>query len=100
MAGPRPRILYNALIRVTGTQRLPIAPYCPTWTTSGETTTCPPTGSWSPTRKLRPQRPPRPVNAAGRPARPKAGIYLWYLAIVGGSAWKMEACLTRFAVST
>ena len=26
-----------------------------------------------------------------------AGIYLWYLAIVGGSAWKMEACLTRFA---
>jgi phosphohistidine swiveling domain-containing protein len=25
-----------------------------------------------------------------------AGIYLWYLAIVGGSAWKMEACLTRF----
>jgi phosphohistidine swiveling domain-containing protein len=27
----------------------------------------------------------------------QAGIYLWYLAIVGGSAWKMEACLTRFA---
>ncbi|MFI5891093.1 PEP/pyruvate-binding domain-containing protein [Actinoplanes sp. NPDC051513] len=26
-----------------------------------------------------------------------AGIALWYLAIVGGSAWKMEACLTRFA---
>jgi rifampicin phosphotransferase len=26
----------------------------------------------------------------------QAGIYLWYLAIVGGSAWKMEACLTRF----
>jgi len=26
----------------------------------------------------------------------EAGIYLWYLAIVGGSAWKMEACLTRF----
>ena len=25
-----------------------------------------------------------------------AGIYLWYLAIVGGSAWKMEACLIRF----
>jgi rifampicin phosphotransferase len=27
---------------------------------------------------------------------PMAGTYLWYLAIVGGSAWKMEACLTRF----
>ena len=27
----------------------------------------------------------------------EAGVYLWYLAIVGGSAWKMEACLTRFA---
>jgi phosphohistidine swiveling domain-containing protein len=26
----------------------------------------------------------------------EAGIHLWYLAIVGGSAWKMEACLTRF----
>jgi len=26
-----------------------------------------------------------------------AGEYLWSLAIVGGSAWKMEACLTRFA---
>ena len=26
----------------------------------------------------------------------EAGIYLWYLAIVGGSAWKMEARLTRF----
>ena len=26
----------------------------------------------------------------------EAGIQLWYLAIVGGSAWKMEACLTRF----
>ena len=26
-----------------------------------------------------------------------AGMYLWYMAIVGGSAWKMEACLTRFA---
>ena len=32
------------------------------------------------------------VDQLGR----KAGIYLWYLAIVGGSAWKMEACLTRF----
>jgi pyruvate,water dikinase len=26
----------------------------------------------------------------------EAGISLWYLAIGGGSAWKMEACLTRF----
>ena len=33
------------------------------------------------------------VNALGR----EAGIALWYLAIVGGSAWKMEAALTRFA---
>jgi len=32
------------------------------------------------------------VDQLGR----QAGIYLWYLAIVGGSAWKMEACLTRF----
>ncbi len=33
------------------------------------------------------------VDTLGR----QAGIALWYLAIVGGSAWKMEACLTRFA---
>jgi rifampicin phosphotransferase len=33
------------------------------------------------------------INALGR----EAGISLWYLAVVGGSAWKMEACLTRFA---
>ena len=26
-----------------------------------------------------------------------AGRQLWFIAIVGGSAWKMEACLTRFA---
>ncbi|MEU4421732.1 PEP/pyruvate-binding domain-containing protein [Actinoplanes sp. NPDC024001] len=26
----------------------------------------------------------------------EAGAALWFLAIVGGSAWKMEACLTRF----
>ncbi|MET0520916.1 MAG: PEP/pyruvate-binding domain-containing protein [Jiangellaceae bacterium] len=26
----------------------------------------------------------------------QAGIALWYLAVLGGSAWKMEACLTRF----
>jgi rifampicin phosphotransferase len=32
------------------------------------------------------------IDALGR----EAGIYLWYLAIVGGSAWKMEARLTRF----
>jgi phosphohistidine swiveling domain-containing protein len=32
------------------------------------------------------------IDALGR----RAGIYLWYLAIVGGSAWKMEAALTRF----
>jgi phosphohistidine swiveling domain-containing protein len=33
------------------------------------------------------------IDTLGR----EAGIYLWYLAIVGGSEWKMEACLTRFA---
>jgi phosphohistidine swiveling domain-containing protein len=27
----------------------------------------------------------------------EAGAALWYLAVVGGSAWKMEACLARFA---
>ena len=32
------------------------------------------------------------VGTLGR----EAGIWLWYLAIVGGSAWKMEASLTRF----
>jgi pyruvate,water dikinase len=32
------------------------------------------------------------VDRLGR----EAGIHLWYLAIVGGSAWKMEATLTRF----
>jgi phosphohistidine swiveling domain-containing protein len=32
------------------------------------------------------------IDALGR----EAGVYLWYLAIVGGSAWKMEALLTRF----
>ena len=36
------------------------------------------------------------VDQLGR----EAGIYLWYLAIVGGSAWKMEACLTGSAAST
>jgi pyruvate,water dikinase len=32
------------------------------------------------------------VDQLGR----EAGVALWYLAIVGGSAWKMEAALTRF----
>ncbi|MPZ14222.1 MAG: hypothetical protein GEU73_07325, partial [Chloroflexi bacterium] len=32
------------------------------------------------------------VDAAGR----TAGEYLWSLAIVGGSAWKMEGCLAKF----
>jgi rifampicin phosphotransferase len=39
-----------------------------------------------------PQRLPELVDHLGR----QAGIALWYLAIVGGSAWKMEAALTRF----
>jgi rifampicin phosphotransferase len=33
------------------------------------------------------------IDTLGR----EAGVFLWYLAIVGGSAWKMEARLTRFA---
>ncbi len=32
------------------------------------------------------------IDTLGR----EAGIFLWYLAILGGSAWKMEARLTRF----
>ncbi|GII54153.1 hypothetical protein Pth03_25420 [Planotetraspora thailandica] len=32
------------------------------------------------------------VDKVGR----MAGRHLWYLAVVGGAAWKMEACLTRF----
>jgi phosphohistidine swiveling domain-containing protein len=32
------------------------------------------------------------VDAVGQ----SAGIYFWSLAIVGGSAWKMEGCLARF----
>ncbi|TCN30648.1 pyruvate,water dikinase [Kribbella orskensis] len=39
-----------------------------------------------------PQRLAELVDALGR----EAGIWLWFLAIVGGSAWKMEARLTRF----
>jgi pyruvate,water dikinase len=39
--------------------------------------------------------PPRLVEVVDQVGR-QAGIALWYLAIVGGSAWKMEARLTRF----
>jgi rifampicin phosphotransferase len=39
--------------------------------------------------------PPRLAQLVDQLGR-EAGSYLWYLAIVGGSAWKMEACLTRF----
>jgi len=39
---------------------------------------------------------PRQITALVDQLGREAGIYLWYLAIVGGSAWKMEACLTRF----
>jgi pyruvate,water dikinase len=39
-----------------------------------------------------PDRLVRLVDRLGR----EAGGYLWYLAIVGGSAWNMEACLIRF----
>jgi phosphohistidine swiveling domain-containing protein len=39
-----------------------------------------------------PERLAQLIDALGQ----AAGMYLWYLAIVGGSAWKMEACLTRF----
>jgi pyruvate,water dikinase len=34
----------------------------------------------------------RLIDAIGR----TAGLHLWYLTIVGGAAWKMEACLARF----
>ena len=56
------------------------------------------TGSWSPTPtpKCATAPPHRLVELVDQLGR-EAGIYLWYLAIVGGSAWKMEACLTRFA---
>ena len=40
--------------------------------------------------------PPRltgPVEEIGR----TAGVHLWYLAIVGGAAWKMETALARLA---
>lgn len=39
-----------------------------------------------------PERLAQLIDELGR----MAGTYLWYLAIVGGSAWKMEACLNRF----
>jgi rifampicin phosphotransferase len=39
--------------------------------------------------------PPRLVELVDHLAR-EAGVALWYLAIVGGSAWKMESRLTRF----
>lgn len=41
----------------------------------------------------KPRRLAELVDDIGR----EAGLWLWYLAIVGGSAWKMEARLTRFA---
>jgi phosphohistidine swiveling domain-containing protein len=40
-----------------------------------------------------PEQLAKQVDTLGR----AAGTYLWYLAIVGGSAWKMEVCLVRFA---
>lgn len=43
--------------------------------------------------KAEPPRVAELVDELGR----EAGMYLFYLAIVGGSAWKMEARLTRFA---
>jgi pyruvate,water dikinase len=39
--------------------------------------------------------PPRLVELVDQLGR-EAGVALWYLAIVGGSAWKMESRLTRF----
>jgi rifampicin phosphotransferase len=40
-----------------------------------------------------PQRLAWLVEVLGR----EAGVWFWYLAIVGGSAWKMEGCLRQFA---
>jgi rifampicin phosphotransferase len=91
------RILYNALIRVN---RNPAAAdpaalsdlddqwrnnHLPTYRQLA-------TDAQIETTTATPDRLVELVDQLGR----QAGIYLWYLAIVGGSAWKMEACLTRF----
>jgi rifampicin phosphotransferase len=91
------KIMYNALIRVSrdpaGADRAVLADLERQWrdhhapryrqlvaTAAAEADTA------------MPQRLSELVDALGR----EAGIWLWYLAIVGGSAWKMEARLTRF----
>jgi rifampicin phosphotransferase len=40
--------------------------------------------------------PQRLISIVGEVGR-TAGVHLWYLAIVGGAAWKMERALARFA---
>jgi len=67
------KILYNALFRVSRNPAAAIAPYCPIWTTNGERSICPPTGSSSPMRRSRPQQLPLigwrswSTSSAGRP---------------------------------
>ncbi|MGA5304910.1 PEP/pyruvate-binding domain-containing protein [Nucisporomicrobium flavum] len=91
------RVLYNALIRVgrdpAAADRAVLADVDRQWRevrlpayrnlVSGARTEA---GTAAPDRLL------QLVDELGR----EAGIHLWYLAIVGGSAWKMEARLTRF----
>jgi phosphohistidine swiveling domain-containing protein len=93
----RVRVLYNALIRVNrdpaGADRAALSELHRQWreeqfpryrrlvaTASAEAGTA---------------GPDRLVELIGQLGR-EAGTYLWYLAAVGGSAWKMEAALTRF----
>jgi phosphohistidine swiveling domain-containing protein len=95
--GPAVKIIYNALIRVSrdpaAADRAVLSDLDRQWReiqlpayrrlatdAQSEAATAPP------------DRLAQLVDQLGR----EAGIYLWYLAIVGGSAWKMEACLTRF----
>jgi rifampicin phosphotransferase len=92
------KILYNALIRVSrdpaGADKAALSDLERQWrqvqlpryrqlvaTAAAEVHTAPP------------HRLMELIDTLGR----EAGIFLWYLAILGGSAWKMEARLTRFA---
>ena len=72
----------------------------PCWricTSGGATNSYPVTGRWSTDaeRELPTATPARVAELITAIAR-EAGVYMWFLAIVGGSAWKIEACLARF----
>ncbi len=93
----RLKILYNALIRVSrdpaAADRAVLSDLARHWRENQA-----PryrqlvTGAAAEADTATPQRLRELVDTLGR----EAGIWLWYLAIVGGSAWKMEAALTRF----